>query len=277
MDSILYSVRMRASLDGKHCCGAERIVGRDAVEQVMQELTTRALQRGSAPDNIVVHVDSLANLDILTCKALDVTTVDCSDVMSSRSAAIAVLKCCGVSESAAGHAVECLRKGPAPAGAVMRGAVLMDARTGDRYEDDKERGVRASRFDWTSDALVEIRRILEHAGLTHFRTREALALATKIAGAPGVVAELCWSDDGDYTAGYVASRKTGYVRFPALKDRGDPKGGRVIFLIDRADLGACIEYLRSKPLLITQAGSCRGPMKDPEYLAELSHVLRNSE
>ncbi len=269
MDNTLYSIRMRASLEGKHCCGAERIVERDAIEQVVQELTTRALQRGCAPDHVTVHVDSLANLEIRTCKSLDVTAVDCSDVTGSRTTAVEILKWCGVSDSAAAYAVECLREGPSPTGSVMRGAVLMDARTGDRYEENRERGVRASRFDWSGEALKEIRRILERAGLAHFRTREALALATKIANAPGGVAELCWSDDSDYTAGYVASQKTGYVRFPALKDRGDPKGGRIIFLKGRADLGACIEYLQSKPLLITQVGSCRGPLSDAEYLAEL--------
>jgi len=95
----------------------------------------------------------------------------------------------------------------------MRGAMIIDARTGDRMEPDQERGVRASRFDWTDDALEAINRKLAVIGLTHFRTREALALATKVAHAPGMVAELCWSDDPDYTAGYVASRATGYVRF----------------------------------------------------------------
>ena len=72
-------------------------------------------------------------------------------------------------------------------------------------------------------------------GLTHFRTREALALATKVAHAPGIIAELCWSDDPDYTAGYVASPRIGYVRFPVLKLPDDPRGGRVFF-VDRNTL-----------------------------------------
>jgi 6-carboxyhexanoate--CoA ligase len=129
--------------------------------------------------------------------------------------------------------------------------MIMDAVSGDRLEPDHERGVRASRFDWTDSALGSISRNLEERGLTHFRTREALALATKVAHAPAMVAELCWSDEPEYTAGYVASLGTGYVRFPYLKERGDPCGGRAFF-VDRnkLDLSALMHYLQTVPVLI---------------------------
>ncbi len=265
----LYSIRMRGSLGGKHSCGAERIVERDAVERVVQELTIRAFRTDPAPDHVVVHFDSLAGIEIETCRALDVTTIRYPDVPNSRAAAVEILRFCGVSDSAACHAVECLRNGPSPDGAAMRGAVIMDARTGERLEKDRERGVRASRFDWSGEALAEIRHLLESSGLAHFRTREALALATKVAAAPGVVAELCWSDDREYTAGYVASRKTGYIRFPNLKENGDPRGGRIIFIRNQDDLDACVEYLQSKPLLVSQTGSCRDSVSVNAFLGEI--------
>jgi 6-carboxyhexanoate--CoA ligase len=149
----------------------------------------------------------------------------------------------------------------------MRGAVIMDARSGERLEPDQERGVRASRFDWSEEALKDIERDLKAVDLTHFRTREALALATKVAYAPGVVAELCWSDEPDYIAGYVASLQTGYVRFPRLKNIGNPKGGRVFFVNnhDALDVTKLIDYLQFFPVLISAAGECRSAVTREEY------------
>ncbi len=104
-------------------------------------------------------------------------------------------------------ALNLLSNGAAPLGLNMRGAMIIDAVSGERLEPDHERGIRASRFDWTDEALDTMTKKLAAIGLTHFRTHEALALATKVAHAPGIIAELCWSDDPDYTAGYVASLK----------------------------------------------------------------------
>jgi 6-carboxyhexanoate--CoA ligase len=107
-------------------------------------------------------------------------------------------------------------------------------------------------------------------GLTHYRTREALALATKVAHAPGVIAELCWSDDPDYTAGYVASLRQGYVRFPHLKELGDQRGGRVIF-VDPAKLvfDELIEYLQDKPTIIDNVGVFKAAIGLNEYCKSL--------
>jgi 6-carboxyhexanoate--CoA ligase len=144
--------------------------------------------------------------------------------------------------------------------------MIMDALTGDRLEPDKERGIRASRFDWSAEASEKIDCVLSDIGLTHFRTREALALATKVAHAPGIVAELCWSDDPDYTAGYVSSPSTGYVRFPFLKNQGIDRGGRAFFVQrEEFHLDSFIRYLQEEPVLITAAGKC-GPH------AGLNHV-----
>ena len=58
---------------------------------------------------------------------------------------------------------------------------------------------------------------------------DALALATKNIHC-GVEAELCWSDDPDYTTGYVAGKTIGYVRIKPMKEEGVPIGGRVYFV-----------------------------------------------
>jgi 6-carboxyhexanoate--CoA ligase len=149
----------------------------------------------------------------------------------------------------------------------MRGAIIMDSQTGERLEPDPERGVRVSRFDWDERTLVKIKRGLEAIGLTHFRTYEALALATKVAHAPCLVAELCWSDEPSYTAGYVASQALGYVRFPMLKQKGDPCGGRVFYVnTNKLDMDILIRYLQTETVLISEVGLCRRAVKPEAYL-----------
>jgi 6-carboxyhexanoate--CoA ligase len=268
MQDELYSVRMRASLNGRHISGAEHIVSRDRIDDVMRELTARATHKTALPDRIVVHVELLGGHPLRELAALDVVTVNAPDVETGRSAAVRVLRRVGVSEHSALAAIGCLGRGAAPSGFTMRGAIIMDAHSGARLEQDQERGVRASRFDWTEEAFKQISHSLAAAGLTHNRTREALALATKVAHAPGVVAELCWSDDADYTSGYVASLQTGYVRFPRLKETGDAKGGRVFF-VDRASLNmnALTRYLQEEPVLITSVGICSAAMDPEDYFS----------
>jgi 6-carboxyhexanoate--CoA ligase len=152
--------------------------------------------------------------------------------------------------------------------------MIMDAQSGERLEPDRERGVRASRFDWSDNAGHEISHRLAALGLAHFRTREALALATKAAHAPGMVAELCWSDDPDYTAGYAASLRTGYVRFPFLKQVGDAKGGRAFFVNrDVLDRDMLLGYLQQEAVLITDIGECRAAM-EPEAYFNLKQTSR---
>ena len=214
---------MRASARERHISGAERIIPEERIDATVSGLITRALSKGCAPDTIVVTLDSLKDVAPIQHRALDVVMLSVPDVRSGREMASRILQSLGVSDMAIELAMTHLDRGVSPSGNNMRGAMVLDASTGDRLEQDRERGVRASRFDWSDDGEKEITRLLTDAGLTHFRTREALALATKVAHAPGMVAELCWSDDPDYTAGYVASLAMGYVRFPVLKHRGNGK------------------------------------------------------
>lgn len=239
--------------------GAEGIVPSERVEVAFHALVSRALGKASMPDEIVLSVESLEGVPIRTLRALDVITQGVQDTLTGRAAAKAVLMKAGVSRKAAEAAIDSLSRGPGPSGNTMRGAMIVDALTGERLEPDRERGVRASRFDWIDEARTRMDQELAAAGLTHPRTREALALATKAAHAPGMVAELCWSDDPDYRAGYAASPALGYVRFPFLKEEGDPKGGRVYFVSrEQFDRDAFLDYLQNEAVLIVRAGKCRG-------------------
>jgi 6-carboxyhexanoate--CoA ligase len=263
---LLYSIRMRASTGNRHVSGAERIISPIKLDATVQALIARAREKKTPPEQIVITIEHLGNMPISKLTALDVVTVNTPDMSTGRSAASRILQSLGISEKSIMAALNLLSNGAAPFGLNMRGAMILDGVSGERLEPDQERGIRASRFDWTDEALDTMTRKLAAIGLTHFRTHEAVALATKVAHAPGIIAELCWSDDPDYTAGYVASRRTGYVRFPVLKLQDDPRGGRAFF-VDRntLDIEAFIHYLQFEPVLIVDGGTCRNRVDPEQY------------
>ena len=83
----------------------------------------------------------------------------------------------------------------------------------------------------------------------HFR--EAIVLASKVQAAPGIVAEICVSDDPDYVTGYVASKSLGYRRIATFKERGDPSGGRIfLFRGPRSLVPDSIRFLQEQTVLV---------------------------
>ncbi len=253
----LFSVRMRAASGTRHLSGAERIVPFGLVSAVLGQFFERAWSKDLTPDEIVLTVEPLGDTAIQERDALPFLDVPADGEAECRKLASIALQGAGVSLAAAEEAFQALEHGPSPEGSAMRGAMIMDSRTGERMEPDRARGIRVSRFDWSDEASRRITDELNRLGLTHFRTREALALATKVAHAPGIVAELCWSDDPDYTAGYVASPGFGYVRLPLLKQQGKTGGGRAFFIDNRSfALDAFTAYLTLQPVVITKAGRC---------------------
>ncbi|MBQ3778600.1 MAG: 6-carboxyhexanoate--CoA ligase [Fibrobacter sp.] len=243
-----YSLKMRASQhvgEGEnsheqHISGAERIVGRDSVEAVCTAMVRRAMNHSKGdPDFINVKIEKVHESDIQILKALPVTRVDVDTWQEGLEKAFGL-----VGDAAAGireKLPELLRE-TFP----MRGAMLYDIATGNRLEPDHERGVRATYMDALHSSEVD-------GCKNHFN--EAIVLATKVANAPGMVAEFCVSDDPNYVTGYVASKELGYVRIMKMKEMGDENGGR-IFLFDsrKASAEECIEYLQKKKVLVDVVG-----------------------
>ena len=243
-----YSLKMRASQhvgEGElkheqHISGAERIVGRDSVEAVCSAMVRRAMTHSKGdPDFINVKIEKVHESDIQILKALPVTRVDVDTWQEGLEKAFGL-----VGDAAAGireKLPELLRE-TFP----MRGAMLYDIATGNRLEPDHERGVRATYMDALHSSEVD-------SCKNHFN--EAIVLATKVANAPGMVAEFCVSDDPNYVTGYVASKELGYVRIMKMKEMGDENGGR-IFLFDsrKASAEECIEYLQKKKVLVDIVG-----------------------
>lgn len=256
----LYSIRMHASRGGAHLSGAERLAAPSEVERLAAELLRRALEhpRGVA-EELRLTVEAVEPSTLSRGRLPDLRTVTVADWRQGRRAALHFLAQAGVAAEAARAAAEALAEGAGPDGRSMRGAMLVDARSGERLEPDRARGVRASRMDMTQGAEAELRRGLALLGLDNLHVREALVLAAKVLAAPGIVAELCWSDDPGYTAGYVAAPALGYVRFPHLKPLGEERGGRAFFVRrEGLDLAALLAHLERSVLLVDEIGALHG-------------------
>lgn len=259
MDAPLYSLRMRAAAGGAHLSGAERIAAGAELPALSAEMVSRALAAGAAPDEISCRIDRLA-ATLPRLQLPDITTWQLPDWRTARDCARTLLCRAGVSAPAAEAALSWLASGAAPGGAVMRGAMIVDALSGARLEADPARGVRVSRMDLDPAARPTILGALAAAGLGHPRVAEAWVLAGKVLQAPGIVAELCWSDDPHYLNGYVADPCHGYQRLSPLKAAGDPRGGRALFVAAADfDLDSFCTFLEGRPLLFDRAGTIASP------------------
>lgn len=248
---MLYSVKMRSSLGGyhgeggRHISGAERIVPEDQVEADVIAMLRRARthERGAA-DFIQVKVEEVKPQTIEYCPMIPIYQMNTSTKEEGRQVARKELLRIGVSPAAVKSAffeLESLTDS-------MRGAIVMDAETGERLDNREERGVRCSNMDCEDTKAYD--EIMGNRGLGGDHPREALVLASKVAYTPGTVAELCWSDDPDYVTGYVGSRKFGYGRITVMKDMGDPVGGRVFFVKHGTDVKKYDDYMQNQTVLV---------------------------
>ena len=246
----LYGVKMRAAQDGSHLSGAERIVPSGRIAGTLSGLARRALmhERG-VPDYINLKVEELG--DVMRLDALPVFTENVADETEGWNRAESILSEAGFLRAreicdifASSHS--------------MRGAMLLDADTLERLEPDKERGVRATNMDGDPSPPPDRK--------NHFA--EALTLATKVQAAPGIVGEVCVSDDPGYVTGYVAT-KSGYHRITVLKKLGDQHGGRIfLYRGPRSQVPETIKFLESRPVVVAHRTASR-----PERMESLDAEL----
>lgn len=237
----LYSVRMRAAQGGPHekgghhISGAERIVKLEEVGAIAQSLADRALHHSKgAADFINITVDLIPANEITYVDCLQVEEHRANTIAEAHQLAIELLQGIHITEVAIQNAMTFLKE----LDSSMRGAMLVDATSGERI-DVGNRGVRVSHMDsFDSESLGDN----EHM-------REALVLASKVQSVEGIVGELCWSDDPDYTVGYVACNGI-YHRIPKMKELGSHIGGRVFFVRSEIDRESVIEYLEKAPVLV---------------------------
>ena len=233
----MFSVKMRASRDGVHTSGAERIVPAAAIAKLAATLAERALSHAKGePDFINVKVERVM-ASPLRLKALAVTTHRAETPGEGWAIARRLLAADGISRI--DEIIPLFRETYG-----MRGAMLLDADTLERLEPDPVRGVRATFMDEASDATRSVSPVKDHYA-------EAVVLATKVANAPGIVGEICMSDDPDYVTGYVATRRVGYARITCLKRLGDPAGGRIfLYRGPREKVGETIDFIQRRCVLV---------------------------
>lgn len=254
-----YSVRMRASRNDAHISGAEGIYEKNDVIRIVQEYSQRAFshEKGRA-DEIFIKVEKLRERP-RKIAALPVCTLNTGTPDAVKKAAVAILNSIGITERAVEEAFKALSKG-----ITMRGAMLMDVE-GVRLEPDLLRGVRVTRMGITGNASSVLAKNLKRLRLNNSAVQEALILSSKVNKHPAILGELCISDDPNYTTGYVASRRYGYIRLPHIKKRGIPRGGRAFF-ITGGEVKDLIKYLQKTPVLINKIKPCKGIIPVSELL-----------
>ena len=246
-----FSVRMRAAQGGahenggRHISGAERLIPPELLLDTTQAMVQRALEhsRGNA-DFIRLTIEAVPPAACLSIPLLPWQAQESASVTNSRRLALQALCQAGVNEEAAAKGLLALSELPDS----LRGAMILSAATGERLDTTASRGVRVSRMDL--DAQSDALSWLCQQGLDGEHPREAMVLAAKVAAAPGMVAEICWSDDPEYTTGYVASPRHGYIRIPCLKEKNSANGGRAFFISPDADLAALQHFLEEQPVLV---------------------------
>ncbi len=244
-----------------HISGAEGMYPRKLVKKVVQEYINRARNHPKGrPDRICITIEKICQPP-KKISSLPVVTLKCGSPAGAKTYVWRILAQVGISSRALNTAFSIIGNEK-----TMRGAALVLAHSGKRVGDDRERGIRASRLGITPTAEQQLSRYLQSHAIDTCTVREALVLSAKVAAHHDIVAELCMSDDPDYTTGYVASSVMGYIRVPHIKKRKSLAGGRVFFLSETADVHALVRYLEKTPVLVTTVGPCAGKVSLNEFL-----------
>lgn len=235
----------RQTPNAEHISGAEGIYEEKDILQICSEYLKRAVNhpRGK-PDEIVITIEKIKQ-KIKTIPLLSVKTLKCKSPDEAKRIIIQKLAFPCISKQAVNNGFKVLKSRKA-----MRGASLILAGSGKRAEPDKNRGVRVSRMGIGKTAGRMLAQKLSKMGINIATVKEALILASKVASCPDIIAEVCVSDDPDYTTGYFASEKEGYLRLANIKKSGEMHGGRVFFIKENADIARVIQYLKGIPVII---------------------------
>jgi 6-carboxyhexanoate--CoA ligase len=176
------------------------------------------------------------------------------------------LKTVGISEKSVSKAITILKTEE-----VMRGATIMEGKSGVRLEPDHKRGVRAARIG--IDPAIESQ-LVEKLMVLKMKSdvvKEALILASKVASCPPVIAEVCVSDDPSYTTGYVSARGMGYIRVPNIKREGSLNGGRIFFVQEGSNIHEVIDYLENIPVMVSRLSEFHDTIDPNELIHSLNH------
>ncbi len=243
----LFNVRMRAAKGGaheeggRHISGGELITTHEELRKQIHRLVDKAFAHSRGmPDFFQVKVEVIES-PLSFVPPLSPIHYVVPSVLKGRLLAKKRLATCGINDLVIEKAFQLLEEH-----SHVRGALIIDAKTGERLDKNFDRGVRVSAFSWKEQSYEEW--LSRHRLTKQERMKDAVALASKVCAHPWTVAEVCWSDDPDYVTGYVASSTFGYERISHMKKRGDERGGRLLFVENYDE--TYLRYLEEKPVWI---------------------------
>ncbi len=238
-------VGRKGSQQAIHISGAEGLYNFSEIKRIAGDYLLRAMSHPKGrPDKVVITMERIWGKPALI-PLLPFSTMPCASPEEARKAIQKLLSGAGISRKAIRNGIRVVT-----GGATMRGASLIYDQSGVRAEPDMERGIRVSRIGIQKDSKRRLSRRLSKDGINTTTVKEAIVLASKVASCAGVTAELCISDDPDYTTGYVASRRLGYVRITNIKQEGSHSGGRVFFIQEGSAVRGVIRYLEERPVVV---------------------------
>jgi 6-carboxyhexanoate--CoA ligase len=230
---------------GIHISGAEGIYNESEISKICAEFIDRAMNHSRGrPDKVVFTIEKIRERPKKTA-LLPVRTIECNSPGAAWELIVRHMLELGISSLALDAALKVL-KSEKP----MRGAALIAANSGQRLEPDSTRGIRVSRLGIDKVSDIKLSRRLSSMHINTTTVKEALVLASKVASCKDVFAEICVSDDPDYTTGYIASSSLGYLRITNIKEHGGMNGGRVFFARESADIKNIITCLERKPVIV---------------------------
>lgn len=254
----MWSIRMRASksilvegLKDKesqeiHVSGAEGLYKEDEISLVLEKYLNRALKHSRGkPDKIFFTIEKIGE-SIIKVPPLLIKTLVCNSPEEAMELITNTLSSLGVSQRAIQAGFRILLSTT-----TMRGAALIRSNSGSLNVPDPHRGIRVSRLGIDNDTKSKIELEQSQTNINTTRGIEALTLASKVAYHKDIIAEVCISDDPDYTTGYLASKDLGYLRILNIKRLGEMHGGRVFFIKEESDLEGLINYLEKTPVKIS--------------------------
>ena len=229
---MLYSIRMRAAQGGAHENGGQHISGAECLltEQNLSDTAGMLIQRAlhhskGKADFIRLTIENIAEETIQTVPMLKIESFAAADLTGGHNDAVQFLQRAGISRTAIDKAMYFLTQLKEN----MRGAV--------------------TKMDFKNPARAKEK--LNACGFTNIHVHEAIVLASKVLSAPGVIGELCWSDDPDYIIGYVSANGC-YHRITKMKPLHSNQGGRAFFVKSGTDINALRQYLEQQVVLVDE-------------------------
>lgn len=234
----LYSIKMRGSKGDEHISGAEKIVKKENIDNVVKALINRAFTHKKGKSNFInIKIEKIDEEEISYINKLSVVNVESKNVMEAKEIILEVLESLKLDKDKGERILNELYEIRN-----MRGAKIINIDTLKRMDLYEDRGVRVTFMDKKEEDSIE-------RSKNHFS--EAIILASKVLSCKNIVGELCISDDLDYTTGYITTKELGYVRIPNIKKLGEDIGGRIfLFKGNDSEFKETVEYLESKKVLV---------------------------